>query len=48
MLIKVDRYYNEEIIKEKMLEVFQDWNIYTKWANSYKVRKEVIKRVYYL
>ena len=38
----------EKLSKEKLLEIFQGWNAYAKWANSYKLRKAVIKRIYIL
>ncbi len=46
MLLKVERYKKGEIIKEKILESFQGWNTYAKWANSLGVRREVVKRIY--
>ena len=42
---KINRYNKGEIPKEKILEIFQGWNEYSKWANSFKLRKEVIKRI---
>ena len=36
MLSKINMYKKEEISKEKILETFQGWNAYAKWANSYK------------
>jgi len=43
---KINRYKKGEIPKEKMLEIFQGWNEYSKWANSFKLRGEVVKRIY--
>jgi len=41
MLIKIEGYKKEEISKEKILEIFQGWNAYAKWANSFKLRLEI-------
>jgi RNA-directed DNA polymerase len=41
ILNKVERYKKEEMSKEKILESSQGWNAYAKWANSFKLRKEI-------
>lgn len=41
MLYVIKKYIQEEISKEKLLESFQGWNAYARWANSYKLRKLV-------
>jgi len=46
ILFKIQLYKKGEISKEKMLEIFQGFNAYAKWADSYMVRKEVVKRIY--
>jgi len=46
MLLKIEKYRNRDISKEKILESFQGWNAYAKWANSFKLRKEVVKKIY--
>ncbi len=43
---KVEKYKNQEINKEKVLESFQGWNAYAKWANSYKLRRNVVSLIY--
>ncbi len=43
---KINNYKKGEISKEKMLEIFQGWNAYAKWANSLKLRREVVKKIY--
>ena len=43
---KVDKYKIEEISKDRILEIFQGWNAYAKWANSYKVRRKIISKIY--
>lgn len=42
MLIKIENYKKGEIPKEKLIEIFQGWNAYAKWANSLKLRKSVV------
>ncbi len=45
MLVKIKEYRGEEISYEKLMEIFQGWNAYAKWANSYKIRKETQKKI---
>lgn len=46
MNFKVEEYKRGKIPKEKLLESFQGWNAYAKWADSYKLRREVVKKIY--
>jgi len=46
MLSKVEDYKEGKISKEKLLESFQGWNAYAKWANSYKLRRSVVVKIY--
>ncbi len=46
ILFKIKQYRQGEISKEKILESFQGWNAYAKWANSFKLRKEIVKKIY--
>jgi len=46
MLLKVEKYGKGKICKEKLLEIFQGWNAYAKWANSFKLRKSVVQMIY--
>ena len=46
MIVKIIKYKNNEICKEKLLESFQGWNAYAKWANSYNLRKRIIGKIY--
>ena len=46
MLNKIKKYGMGNIPKEKILESFQGWNAYAKWANSLGVRREVVKKIY--
>ena len=46
MIFKISRYKKEEICKEELLDMFQGWNAYAKWADSYKLRRDVVKKIY--
>ena len=40
---RVKQLYEEgKISKEKLLESFQGWQAYAKWANSFKLRKMLL------
>ena len=43
---KVEEYKKGNLSKEKMLESFHGWNAYSKWANSYKLKIKIIKKIY--
>jgi len=42
---KIIEYKNGKISKEKMLESFQGWNAYAKWANSFKLRRRIVSKI---
>ena len=44
MLLKIGEHKRGEITKEKILEYFQGWSAYAKWADSYKLRKEIFDK----
>lgn len=44
MLFKIEKYKREELTKEKIMESFQGWNAYAKWADSYGLRTETIRK----
>jgi len=46
ILFRVEQYKEGKITKEKLLESFNGWNAYAKWANSLGLRKGVLKRIY--
>ena len=46
MLFKISKYKNNKITKEEILKSFQGWNAYTKWSNSLKLRRKVVRRIY--
>jgi retron-type reverse transcriptase len=41
ILVKITIYKRNKISKEKLIESFQGWNAYAKWANTYKLREKV-------
>ena len=45
MFAKVEEYKQGKILKEKLLKSFQGWNAYAKQANSYKLRKNVVRMI---
>jgi len=45
MLSKIKQYENKEITYEKILESFQGWRAYSKWANTYKLRNKLIRMI---
>ena len=46
MFSKIKEYKKDKIIKEKILEIFQGWKAYSKWADSYNLRKRVVMKIY--
>lgn len=46
MLKKILVYKRDKLSKEEILESFQGWNAYAKWANSYQLRRKVVKKIY--
>jgi len=46
MLLKVRSYKKGDIPKTKMLEIFQGWNAYAKWADSLRTKRKVIRTIY--
>jgi retron-type reverse transcriptase len=46
MFAKIEEYKRDEISKEKMLESFHGWDAYAKWAESYKLRREIVGKLY--
>ena len=48
MFFKIEKYKNGDMPEEKILKSFQGWNAYAKWANSYKIRKNAVQKIYKL
>ncbi len=46
MFATVEKYKNGDFSKEKMLEIFQGWQAYAKWADSFKLRKAVVREIH--
>ena len=45
IIYKIKKYKEGEISKEKVLESFQGWNAYAKWANTLKLRRRVARKI---
>ena len=46
MFFKIEKHKLGDIPKEKILESFQGWNAYAKWANTLKLRRSVVSEIY--
>lgn len=42
---KIQRYKNHQTSKEKIIESFQGWNAYAKWANSFYLRRRLLRKI---
>ena len=45
MLVKIKLFKEGLVSYEKLLESFQGWNAYAKWANSHKLRERVLNEI---
>ena len=45
MFFIVEKYKKGEISKENLLEIFQGWNAYAKWADSFNLRKRTFLEI---
>ncbi len=45
MFYKIKNYKNGEISKDRILEIFQGWDAYAKWADSFVLRKKIFKEI---
>ena len=43
---KVKKYEKGEISYREIMESFQGWQAYSKWANSLKLRRKILKEIY--
>lgn len=43
---KIKKFIDRKISNEKMAEIFQGWNAYAKWADSFNLRKDIMKKIY--
>jgi len=46
MFSVVKKYKQGELTKDKILESFQGWNAYAKWADSFWLRRGVVRAIY--
>ena len=46
MYLKIESYKQNKVSKEKLLEIFQGWNAYAKWADPFNLRKMVVMKIY--
>ncbi len=46
ILLQIKKFKKGELEKVKILESFQGWNAYAKWANSLKLRRRVVRKIY--
>ena len=37
---------NNEIYYWKLMEIYQGWQAYAKWANSFNLRKRILKEIH--
>jgi len=45
IFMHIEKYEEGEIVKSKLLEIFQGWQAYARWANTFKLRKEVTRKL---
>ncbi len=45
MLIKIEQFDKGKISKGKILEIYQGWQAYAKWANTFKLRNNIYKNL---
>lgn len=45
MLKKIEMFRNKEITYQKIIEIFQGWNAYAKWANTFKLRRKLYQQL---
>ncbi|MFH1326875.1 MAG: reverse transcriptase domain-containing protein [archaeon] len=46
ILYKIKKYKEGEALREKILEVFQGWNAYAKRGNTFKLRRNIAKKIH--
>ncbi len=46
MISKINLYNKDKITYPQMMEIYQGWQAYAKWASTYKLRRDVIKYIY--
>jgi len=48
ILGRIRDFYGDETSFWKIMESFNGWNAYAKWANSLKLRRRVLREIYFL
>jgi len=43
---KIEQFSKSKLTYKKMTEIYQGWQAYAKWANSFKLRKEISKQIH--
>lgn len=43
---KIDNYHKNKLLKDDLLANFQGWNAYGMWANTFELRKEIVRKIY--
>ena len=43
---KIMMFSQGKISREKMAEIFQGWNAYAKWANTFKLRRDAFENIH--
>jgi hypothetical protein len=46
MLLKIRRYKSKELSKVEILESFQGWQAYARWADTLNLRRKVVRKIY--
>ena len=47
MFVRIKQFKEGNLNKEKLFESFQGWNAYAKWANSFKLRMNIIRNLFH-
>jgi hypothetical protein len=42
---KINKFSCKEISNNKMAEIFQGWNAYAKWADSFNIREKIFLKI---
>ena len=46
MTSQIDLSSKDKLSFPKLLEIFQGWQAYSKWANAFKLRKRIVRKIY--
>lgn len=45
ILIKINQYKSGNLTKEEILESYQGWQAYSRWANTFKLREKIVNKI---